>query len=152
MTTFLSSYVNAVDKKGRVSVPAAFRAELAAHSRQTIVVFAAPDDSCLFAWGYDDFLNFAERIKKLPALSKERQRLSRTLLAASVPLPIDGDGRIMLPPQMCAHAHLVEKALFAGQGEYFTIWSPEKFGTTQNADLPFYDADIAALSGEGEVG
>lgn len=151
MTTFLSSYTNAVDKKGRVSVPASFRAELAANTRQTIVVFAAPDETCLFAWGYDDFLLFADRIKKLPAMSKERQRLSRTLLAASVPLPIDGDGRMMLPPHMCAHAHLIEKAMFAGQGEYFTIWNPDKFNAAQNADLPFYDADIAALSAEGEV-
>ena len=152
MTMFLASYTNALDKKGRTSVPAGFRAELAAQSRQTVVVFAAPTEPYLFAWGYDDFLQFAERLKSLPALSPERQRLGRALLAAAVPLPVDGDGRIMLPHHLCAHAHLTDgKALFAGQGEYFTIWDPTQFERAQQADSAHYSADLAALFG-GQAG
>lgn len=150
MTVFLSSYVNGVDKKGRVSVPASFRAELAQHSRQVVVVYAAPNEPYLFAWGYDDFVQFAERIKKLPPMSRERQRLARNILAAARPVAVDGDGRMMLPPELINKANIDGKALFAGQGDYFTIWQPEAFEQAQSDDLAFFDEDLERLSTEWE--
>ena len=153
MTVFLSSYTNGVDKKGRVSVPAAFRAELATHSRQQVVVYASPDNKNLMAWGYDDFLQFAEKIKRMPALSPQRQRLARTLLAAARPLGFDDTGRIMLPENFTKHAQIDKKAIFAGQGEYFTIWNPDVYEETQANDLSHYEEDLAQLyAGWEDVG
>ena len=146
MTVFLSSYTNTVDKKGRVSVPASFRAEMANQSRQTVVVYAAPKEGYLYAWGYDDFVKFAERIKKLPAMSKERQRLARTILAAARPLSFDGEGRIMVPENFLQAAGIEGKVLFAGQGDYFTLWSPDRYAEKQEDDWGYYDEDIEALS------
>lgn len=146
MTVFLSSYINAVDKKGRVSVPASFRAEMANHSRQMVVVYAAPNEGYLYAWGYDDFVQFAERIKKLPPMSKERQRLARTILAAARPVAFDGEGRILVPENLLKEAGIDGKALFAGQGDYFTIWNPEAYEKRQAEDLEHYDDDIETLS------
>ena len=155
MTTFLSSFVNSVDKKGRVSVPAQFRAEIAADTKISdkvnVVVFASPDEPFLYAWGYNDFLKFAEKIKKLPPMSRERQRLSRSILAAARPLAVDGDGRIVLPEDFMKRIGVDSKAMFAGQGDYFTIWNPETFEAKQEEDLPFYDKDLDALTAwEGE--
>lgn len=151
MTTFLSTYVNKVDKKGRVSVPADFRGELVHQSRQTVVVFASPTEPFLYAWGYDDFLKFADRIKRLPAMSKERQRLARSILAAARPLGFDSEGRILLPEPFISKANVGEAALFAGMGDYFTIWNPETYDAQQSEDLSFFDNDLEALvSGEGE--
>lgn len=146
MTVFLSSYENSVDKKGRVSVPASFRAEMANQSRQTVVVYAAPKEGYLYAWGYDDFVQFAEKIKKLPPMSKERKRLSRTILAAARPLGFDGEGRILIPEHFMGEAQIEGKALFAGQGDYFTIWNPELYNKMMQEDLEHYDDDIDLLS------
>lgn len=151
MTTFLSSYTNSIDKKSRVSVPASFRAELANCSRQTIVVYKAVNENFLFAWSYDDFLDFANKIKKLPALSKQRQRLSRTILAASKPLQIDSDGRMTLPEEFTSALNLEGKVMFAGQGEYFTVWNPEEFETQMQNDMDFYDNDIELLNQQEEL-
>ncbi len=143
---FLASYTNGVDKKGRVSVPASFRAELAHHSRPGVVVYAAPEEQYLYAWGYDDFTKFAETIKKMPPLAPERQRLARTLLAAARPLNFDDNGRIMLPEPFLNHTGITEKALFAGQGDYFTIWQPARYEAVQSADQAHYTDDITLLS------
>lgn len=116
------------------------------HSRQMVVVYAAPDGKYLYAWGYDDFVKFAERIKKLPPMSKERQRLARTILAAARPLSFDSEGRINLPEQFAKYANLDKQALFAGQGDYFTMWNPEAYELQQTEDLSFYDEDIEVLS------
>jgi MraZ protein len=146
VTTFLSSYNNKVDKKGRVSVPADFRMELAAQSRAMIVVFASPDEGFLYAWGYDDFLKFAERIKKIPAMSPERQRLGRSILAAARPLPMDAEGRIILPEPFLAVASIDEAALFAGMGDYFTIWNPDRYASKQSEDMTHFIRDVESLS------
>ena len=95
--------------------------------RQTIVIYKAVNENFLFAWSYDDFLEFAQKIKKLPALSKQRQRLSRTILAAAKPVQIDSDGRIVLPQDLVGFAGLEEKASFIGMGAKFQIWNPSSF-------------------------
>lgn len=151
MTVFLSSYVNTVDKKGRVSVPASFRGEMINHSRQVVVVYAAPKEGYLYAWGYDDFVKFAERIKKLPPMSKERQRLARTILAAARPISFDGEGRILIPENLMKEAGIEGKAMFAGQGDYFTIWNPETYEQKQQDDWAHYDDDIEMLSAGWDV-
>lgn len=151
MTTFLSSYTNSIDKKSRVSVPASFRAELANCSRQTIVIYKAVNENFLYAWSYDDFLEFAQKIKKLPALSKQRQRLSRTILAAAKPVQIDADGRMILPENLTSSLNIDGKVMFAGQGEYFTIWNPEEFDKQAEDDMAFYDNDIEVLNQQEEL-
>lgn len=146
MTVFLSSYTNSVDKKGRVSIPAPFRAEIATHSRPQIVVYAAPDGAYLTAWGYDDFLQLAHTIQKMPPLSGARQRLARTLLAAARPLSADETGRILLPENFLSHANISEGATFAGQGDTFTIWNPAAYNGQHAEDIGNYEADIALLN------
>ena len=134
-----------------MSVPADFRAELIQQSRPTIVAFASPVEPFLYAWGYDDFLKFAERIKRLPAMSKERQRLARSILAAARPLSFDSEGRILLPEPFIAKTKVEGQALFAGMGDYFTIWNPGTYEAQHADDLGFFEEDLEALvSGEGE--
>ena len=151
MTVFLSSYLNNVDKKGRVSVPASFRHEMAAHARQQIVVYAAPDagskEGYLYGWAYDDFIKLAEKIQQLPALSPVRQRLARAILAAARPLNFDDAGRVILPADLAEKAGLGEEVLFAGQGEYFTIWNPQRYDAQMADDGQLTAEDLAAMEG-----
>lgn len=151
MTVFLSSYSNGVDKKGRVSVPASFRHEMAMHSRQQIVVYAAPDAGSnggyLYGWAYDDFVKLAEKIQRLPALSPVRQRLARAILAAARPLNFDDGGRIIIPENLMGVAGITDTVLFAGQGEYFTLWNPARFDAQMAADAANLTDDLAALEG-----
>ena len=149
MTVFLASYLNGVDKKGRVSVPASFRNEMAAHARQMVVVYAAPEGGCLYGWAYEDFLKLAESIQRLPALSPVRQRLARAILAAARPLNVDGDGRIMLPEDLTRQVGIGEQVLFAGQGEYFTMWSPAAYDLQMKADAAHFQDDLAELNSIG---
>jgi len=114
-------------------------------------VYKAVNESFLFAWSYDDFLLFADKIKKLPALSKQRQRLSRTILAAAKPLQIDSDGRMTLPEEFAKALNVNEKVMFAGQGEYFTIWNPSDFEAQALDDMEFYDNDIEILNQQEEL-
>jgi len=57
----------------------------------------------------------------------------------------------MLPEVFTKIAGITEQAMFAGQGEYFTIWDPTRYEAKQSDDMAFYESDLAVLSGEGEA-
>ena len=150
MTVFLSSYLNGVDKKGRVSVPAPFRNEMANHPRQMVVVYTAPEGGYLYGWAYEDFVKLAEHIQRMPPLSPVRQRLARAILAAARPLSFDAEGRVSLPEDLMARVGIAEQVRFAGQGEYFTLWNPAKYDGQMVADQQFTEADLTELSAAWE--
>ena len=125
---FLSTFVNKVDRKGRVSVPAPFRAELASQSFAGIVVFRAINYAALEASGIDRIEDLTSRLEALPEFSEEREAIS-AIFADVQQLPFDGEGRIGLPPELCEHAGIVLEgsAAFVGNGRTFQIWEPGRF-------------------------
>jgi DNA-binding transcriptional regulator/RsmH inhibitor MraZ len=103
---FLSTFVNKVDRKGRVSVPAPFRAALAGQNFAGIIVYPGINFSAIEASGIDRAEELSRRIEILPEFSDEREAIS-AIFADMHELPFDGEGRIMLPPELCEHAQIV---------------------------------------------
>ncbi len=67
---FISTFVNKVDKKGRVSVPAPFRAALAGQSFAGIVAYPSFVLSAIEACGIDRMEELSQGIHIHPALSE----------------------------------------------------------------------------------
>ena len=51
LTAFLSTYLNRVDRKGRVSVPAAYRGALASSNFQGIIAYPSMTEPVIEAFG-----------------------------------------------------------------------------------------------------
>lgn len=127
MTLFLSTYVNRVDKKGRVSVPATFRAALSAQAFQGIVLFRSNVHACLEGFGWDYMNELSMRLDHFNLFSEEQDDLATAIFGESVQLPFDGDGRVVLPVELMRHAGVVENAAFVGMGRKFQLWDPDSF-------------------------
>ncbi len=127
MTLFLSTHINKIDKKGRVSVPASFRAELSGESFQGVVLFCSNVHQCLegFAWSY--MQEIGRRLDNFDLFSSEQDDLATSIFGTAVQLPLDGDGRIILPAELVEFSSLQEKASFVGMGAKFQIWNPQSF-------------------------
>src|SRR4029079_6454602 len=121
---FISTYVNKVDRKGRVSVPATFRSTLATH-RYPNVLIAIPSVRlpAIECTGSDRMEEMQERIETLEQFSEEYENLS-LLFADATPLTIDGEGRVILPEQLKEHAHIADEVAFVGLGAMFQLWDP----------------------------
>ncbi len=134
MGLFLSTYVNKVDRKGRVSVPATFRAALANQSFNGIVAFPSPSPkySALEGYGIDRIEEIVSRIDDLPMFSEERENFE-TMLADSQQLPFDPEGRIILPAELVAHAGITDSVSFVGLGRNFQMWAPAAFAAHKTA-------------------
>jgi len=123
---FLSTYVNKVDRKGRVSVPATFRSTLATHRHPNLlIVFPSFRLPALECTGSDRMEEMQERIESLEQFSEEHENLSQ-LFADAHPLTIDGEGRVILPEKLKEHAHITGDVAFVGLGAMFQLWDPAR--------------------------
>lgn len=126
---FLSTYHNRLDKKGRISVPAQFRAVLAAQQFQGIVVYASPQYTCIEACGMERILKINQRIEQMDPYSEERDAFATAIFGESVQLSFDTEGRVMLPDTLITFARLTEQVTIVGKGEIFELWEPKQFET-----------------------
>jgi MraZ protein len=128
MGRFLGIQENRLDSKGRVSVPASFRAILASFDTKELILRPSHKVSSIEAWPEPAYNRLAEQLERLPAFSDEHDDLAVTLFASAQPAIPDGDGRIVLTERMIAHAGLeVNKPVaFMGLGERFEILLPEE--------------------------
>jgi MraZ protein len=127
---FFSTFVNKVDRKGRVSVPATFRAAVADQSFSGIIVFPSFKYEALDASGIKRMEEMSSRMNTLEEFSEDHENLGM-LFASSQALPFDTEGRIVLPENLAGHAHITESAAFVGLGKNFQIWEPTRFAEHQ---------------------
>jgi MraZ protein len=127
MALFLSTFTNKVDKKGRVSVPAQFRAALAGQEFAGIIAYPSFINPCIEACGFDRIAKLSKNIETLEPFSEERDAFATAILGGSQQIAFDGEGRVLLPELLLQDANITEGALFVGKGETFEIWEPKAF-------------------------
>lgn len=125
MTLFTGTHFGKLDRKGRISVPAPFRAELEAAATNQLVLRTSHMYSCIEASSRAVFQHLVDSIKRLDHFSEEREAFEAGLLADSQVMRLDGDGRFVLPEEMIAEVGLTEAIAFMGKGERFEIWDAD---------------------------
>ena len=120
-------FINKIDKKGRVSVPASFRNALGSESYSGIVIYNSFINECIEACGFSRIEKMSNLIDQLDYFSEERDALATSILSSAIQLSFDPEGRVILPEEMMLKSSLDENACFVGKGTTFEIWQPEKF-------------------------
>jgi transcriptional regulator MraZ len=123
VASFASTFINKIDSKGRLSVPASFRAALSDQSFNGIIAYPSFDLPALEAGGMERVEELMDRADGLEEYSPEYRALT-SMLSDVIHLPFDSEGRIILPPPLMAHAGINDHAAFAGRGHTFEIWEP----------------------------
>jgi MraZ protein len=125
MTSFLGTHQNRLDAKGRISIPAAFRAALKnADGAPAMVLRPSHKHPCVEGWPDDAFQSLASRVEELPQFSEEHDDMAAALFADAYPIEADKEGRIVLPATLIRHAGLTDTVIFMGLGRTFQIWEP----------------------------
>jgi len=127
MTHFLGTHQNRLDAKGRVSVPAPFRAALKSGgdgNGTQLVLRPSHQHPCIEAWPAPVFAALAEPLNRLDLFSPAHDDLAAALYADAFPVESDKEGRIVLPDHLVSHAGLLESVVFMGLGRIFQIWEP----------------------------
>jgi len=139
MASFIGTFTNKIDKKGRISVPARFRASLAAQipgdsgangnangSAGVVVVSPNAALGAIEACDYQRIEDTISRLDERDGLTAEERQDVEFVLSRSEELSVDREGRIILPEALISLADIGDKATFVGIGRTFQIWSPER--------------------------
>ena len=146
---FQGSALNAVDAKGRVSVPAFLRSVIERRGDARTIVLAKHDnfqalsayDPAYAALKHAKLERLAEKQETDPAADMEYARRTMMAFGATEEVPYDSSGRIVLPTMMRSKSGIEDLALFIGVGETFQLWNPKLFLADPN--IPADMKDIA---------
>ena len=134
---FLGRHAHSLDAKGRLAIPARFRDALAEG-----VVLTRGIDRCLALYPMAAWRPLAEQVSALPITDPDARNFRRMVFAEAVDLELDGQGRILVPPELRSYAGLERDAFVVGVNTSIEIWSPERWGEV-NALM---DNDGAAIA------
>ncbi len=149
---FLSTYTNKLDRKGRVSVPAAFRTTLSKQGFDGVVAFRSYRGEAIECCGMAFMERLTEQIDDMDMFSDAQDDLATIIFADSHQLPWDETGRILLPRPLIEHAGLEENAAFVGKGKTFQIWNPTVFQERQQQARQRARSEGRVVPGAGRRG
>lgn len=127
MDRFVSHYRNKVDGKGRVSVPAPFRAEIAKGGFDGVFCYPSLDSEAIDAGGQSLMDKISGLLEGIDAYSEGHDALSLALFGQSEILKLDQDGRVVLSDALRTHAGIENTVVFVGLGDKFQLWEPKRF-------------------------
>lgn len=131
MALFLSTYVNKVDKKGRISVPAPFRAAIDTRNFAGVVLFRSPTHNCLEGFDFDTMMELSNRLDQFDLFSSAQDDLATTIFGEASQCAFDGEGRITISSEFLNHAGIDGDAVIVGLGRKFQIWNKSEFDRRQ---------------------
>ena len=127
MDRFVSHFSNRLDAKGRVSIPASFRAVLARDGFEGVYVHPSLDTDAVDCGGHALLKDIDDLLDRHSPYSEERDLFSTALMGTSEILKVDGEGRMALSEMIRNHTGISSEVIFVGQGHKFQIWEPGKF-------------------------
>ncbi len=121
----MGNHQSRIDAKGRMSIPALFRATLRSDEGAVgLVLRPSHVHPCIEAWPVARFAAFAAKFDQMDQFSADQDDLATTLYSDAWPVEADKEGRIVVPESLVKHAALTESATFMGLGDRFQIWEP----------------------------
>ena len=126
VSDFIGRYLNKVDKKGRVSVPAGWRPSLISKDFSGIIAQSSLSEKAIDAYPRDYLELLQGKLDLNDPLLEENEYESTVIFGGSV-LSFDSEGRVVLSDSIRNEINLASEALFVGMGRRFRIWNPKIF-------------------------
>jgi MraZ protein len=134
---FYGEFEQAVDTRGKLALPAPYRARLADGC-----VVTRGLDGCLLIYALADWERVAGEVGRLPLTRSVARAFTRLLLGSASEQRLDAQGRLALPPTLRQWANVTNTAMVIGAGDRLEIWSDQAW-TAQTAQLAQDNAAIA---------
>ncbi len=124
---FLGTYLNKLDNKGRIAVPAKFRGELG-----STVVVNRYLDGCLAIYTQDDWKSRYDAIMQLPSNKADVRKYQRYMTSSATEASFDSQGRILVPSELIKIGKLEKNCVFIGAGDRIELWSEDSWNAYNN--------------------
>lgn len=125
---FTGEYRHTVDPKGRIAVPARFRAQLADGAFVSRWI-----DACLAIFPRDAWDSLAARVASLPVTDASARTFSRFVFSGAFEVEVDRQGRVLVPANLRDWAELRAEAVVVGSRDHVELWSPDRWAAYSDA-------------------
>jgi MraZ protein len=115
----------ALDAKGRLSIPARYRAELEEQSKGRLVITVQRHGKSLLIYPEPDFEDAAREVRKLSDFEPSEQRFKYLFIGHAMDMDIDGSGRVLVPPVLRALVGVDKKVALVGMTNKFELWDED---------------------------
>jgi len=130
---FTGEFSYKMDSKGRVSVPAPFRAS----SDGRYYITCGPD-GCLFVYDEAGFKERAEELAKLDDFNPKVRALKRIFFSGPGLQECDSHGRIKIPGKFAKDVGIEKNIIMNGMSSHFEIWGKERWDEQRQQDIANY--------------
>lgn len=143
--SFMGTYQNNVDPKGRVSIPVKFREALGERFYVT-----KGFDRCIDIHTAAGWERLTEKLQKLSVTKKDMRDFVRFIFGNATDVELDKQGRILLPAMLRETVGIEKEVVVMGVGSKIEIWDKAAWEERQNA-VAQRIADISENVGEFDV-
>lgn len=123
---FVGEFIHALDDKGRVTIPARFRPDLA-----TGAVVTRGLDGCLALYSNPAWEALAQKVNALPVTDRRARDFRRFVFGSATEVVPDRQGRILIPAYLRRYAAIDGEVTVVGNYTYIEIWNPETWRATR---------------------
>lgn len=134
---FVGTTQNTIDEKGRLTLSAKWRSELASG-----VVITRGFDKCLFIFPQSKFEAMSQEIEEQGMALADVRAFARHLSAMAEMAEPDKQGRIIIPQNLREFAGLDGEVVVIGVVNRLEVWNPEKYKEVNKKVEA--DADVVA--------
>lgn len=121
-TVLIGMIENSMDNKGRLTLSAKWRADLASG-----VIITRGFDKCLFIFPQDQFQKIALEVNSHHVGLSVVRTFARHIAALAEYAEPDNQGRINIPRNLCQFADLSSEVTVVGAINYLEVWNPKIF-------------------------
>jgi len=121
---FTGRFDHSIDEKGRVSIPARFREVLQRENHDRLYITNWPFDSrrCLALYPPSQWDMLNANLKTKPRFDPAVQMFETVVIGGAHEVPVDRQGRILIPPKLRLFAALDRDVTFSARRDHFQLW------------------------------
>jgi MraZ protein len=125
---FTGEYRHSVDEKGRLAVPARFRAQLEGGA-----VLSRWIDGCLAIHTRGGWQALSDRVAGLPVTDSAARLFGRHIFAGAQEVDLDRQGRVLIATYLREEIGLDGEAVVVGVRDHGEIWAPRRWSEYRRA-------------------
>lgn len=133
------SFQRSLDEKNRFSIPKSVRAALQDPAGNLVVYLAPGTDRSLVVYTEQTFAQLGEHLGQGPPNTSDIRVFSRLFYAQAQRVEVDRQGRVRIPGELAALAHLDREIVLLGVRDHLEIWDREHWDHYRDQKQPYYD-------------
>ena len=123
---FKGQFSYSIDSKGRISIPAKLRKQVAPESNDTFVMTQGTA-TCIDIYPLDQWTQIEERLLKLNSFDPKEAQFLRMILPLVFEDRLDSQSRILIPQNLISYAKIEKEVLIIGALQKIEVWNPKIF-------------------------